>query len=121
VIPATANVTPTAAQSKLFGATNPTYTFATNPVVSTTGALSRDAGENVATSPYNYTIGTLASADPNYTLSLVAGQSFAITALAITVTPNASQSKVFGATDPVYTYTTKPVVTLSGALTRVAG
>ena len=122
---AVANVTPTTGQSKVFGAGNPTYTFATNPVVSTTGALSRDAGENVATSPYNYTIGTLASADPNYTLNLVAGESFAITALAITVTPNPGQSKVFGAGNPTYTYTNLPALispdVFTGALSRDIG
>jgi len=119
------NVTPTAGQSKVFGAANPIYTFSTSPDISTTGALSRVAGENVATSPYNYTIGSLASADPNYTLSLVAGQSFAITTLAITVTPNPGQSKVFGSANPTYTYTNSPSLISSdvftGALSRDIG
>jgi hypothetical protein len=45
-----------------------------------------------------------------------------ITPKPVTVTANAGQSKVFGAADPVLTYTSSdPAATFSGALSRVAG
>jgi hypothetical protein len=47
-----------------------------------------------------------------------------ITVLAITVTANSGQSKVYGAADPVFSYTNDPLAgsdTFSGALSRVTG
>ena len=53
------------------------------------------------------------------------GDVFSVTARPVTVTADASQSKVYGNSDPAsYTYTTSSLgsgVALSGALTRVAG
>jgi len=44
-----------------------------------------------------------------------------ITTASVTVTPDASQSKVYGTLDPVFTFTSSPSVSLSGALSRVSG
>src|SRR5207248_4818111 len=66
-----------------------------------TGALSRAAGQNVGT--YAITQGTL-SAGSNYTINL-GSVTFAITPRGLTVTPNAGQSKLYGASDPALTYT----------------
>ena len=44
-----------------------------------------------------------------------------ITTASVTVTPDASQSKIYRASDPVFTYSTSPSVSLSGALSRVSG
>ena len=112
-------------QSKVYGQSDPTFTYTSSPSLesgdSFSGALSRAAGSSVGT--YAYTLGTL-SAGSNYTLSLVAG-TFAITAKAITVTPDAGQSKVYGATDPTFTYTISPALEsgdgFSGALSRSSG
>ena len=70
-------ITPTAGQSKIFGAPDPTFTYTSSDLSATfTGALSRAAGESVGT--YNFTLGTL-SAGSNYSLSITA-ETFAITA-----------------------------------------
>lgn len=115
-------VTPDAGQSKVYGAAEPTFTY-TNTALegadTITGALGRAAGENVATSPYAYTLGTL-TAGSNYTLSLGGTNTFAITAKPVTVTA-AAKSKVFGTAEPDLTYTVDTGDTLSGSLARVAG
>jgi len=121
----TITITPNAGQSKVYGATDPTFTYTNSPALesgdSFSGDLGRAAGSSVGT--YAYTLGTL-SAGSNYTLSL-AGGSFAITAKAITVTPDAGQSKVYGQSDPTFTYTNSPALesgdAFSGALSRVSG
>ena len=74
IIAAAVAITPTAAQSKTYGAADPSFTFTASPSVVTTGALSRVAGENVGS--YNYTLGTL-SAGSNYSLSLSGSNTFA--------------------------------------------
>ena len=87
------------------------------------GALSRDAGEHVADSPFPITQGTLSLGD-NYTLSFI-GANFAITARPVTVTADA-KTKVYGNPDPALTYqiTLGSLVggdAFTGALTRAAG
>ena len=67
---------------------------------------------------YSYTIGTLTGGS-NYTLTL-APETFAITPAAVTVTANAGQTKVFGQTDPTFTYTPTDI-TFTGSLDRVVG
>ena len=61
-------------------------------------SISRAAGEDVGT----YTITPSAAADSNYTVSFVTAD-FTITAADLTVTAS-DQTKVYGATDPVLTY-----------------
>ena len=64
-----------------------------------TGNLGRAAGENVAT--YAYNLGSIAASTPaNYSLSLTAG-TFAITPATLAINPTASQSVVYGTSDPI--------------------
>ncbi|MDI6047053.1 MBG domain-containing protein [Flavobacterium yafengii] len=118
-------VTADAAQTKVYGVANPVYTYTVSPslVGSDTfaGSLTRAAGENVGT--YDIGQGSL-SAGSNYTISY-AGKIFTITAKPITVTADASQTKVYGTTDPVFAYSILPSLigsdTFTGTLTRVSG
>jgi hypothetical protein len=121
------HVTPTAGQSKVFGAANPTYAYTYDTMVGSdaiSGALSRTAGEDVNT--YSYLIGTVAvttGTSSNYNLILDA-ETFAITAKDIHITPTAGQSKVFGKANPAYVYSYGTMAgsdAISGALSRVAG
>lgn len=72
---------------------------------------------------------TLSGADAgNYTISnaaSVSGNVGAVTALGISVTPDAGQFKVFGDADPTFTYTASPSLispdVFSGSLSRNAG
>lgn len=61
----------------------------------------------------------------NYTVTQPTGLTANIDPLGISVTPDAGQSKVFGASDPVFTYTNSPALispdVFSGALGRVGG
>ena len=101
-------VTANAGQGKVYGATDPTLTYTITGFVSgdvegdldTSVSISRVAGEDVG----NYTITPSGAADTNYTVSFVTSQ-FGITTAALTVTANASQTKVYGDTDPTLTYT----------------
>ena len=65
-----------------------------------TGALTRAEGETVGT--YAIGQGTLTAGD-NYEISFI-GADFAITAKTLTITGDAGQSKVYGSTDPTFTY-----------------
>jgi MBG domain (YGX type) len=104
-------ITPNDNQSKVYGAADPTFTYThgqlynndTNSVF--TGALGRAAGDDVGT--YAYTLGNL-SAGNNYTLSLTAGKTFAITQKPATWTTNAN-SRYWGLPDP------NPLTTGSGS------
>ena len=145
ITPATLTIAPTSGQSKTYGNTDPTLTYAaTGQVVNAslglddsglalTGALGRTAGETVAGGPYGYTLNTL-SAGSNYTLVMASNpSSFAITPAALTIAPNSGQSKTYGNADPTFTYAiTGQVVNgslgindsgliLTGALGRAAG
>ena len=76
-----------------------------------TGDLGRIAGENVGT--YAYSIGSLAVSTPtNYTTNLTAG-TFAITPATLTINPTASQSVIYGASDPAggFTFSSTGLVT----------
>ncbi len=118
-------VTANASQSKVYGASDPTFTYSVNPALkagdSFTGALSRVAGENAGT--YAISQGNL-SAGSNYNISYV-GNNFVITAKAITVTTNTGQSKVYGASDPGFTYSVNPALEIgdsfTGSLSRAIG
>ncbi|PRZ22782.1 MBG domain-containing protein [Flavobacterium granuli] len=118
-------VTATASQTKVYGTTDPIFTYSVSPSLvgsdSFTGTLTRNAGENIGT--YAITEGSL-SAGSNYTISYVS-KDFTITAKPITVTATASQTKVYGTTDPIFAYTVSPslvgVDLFTGMLSRNAG
>jgi len=124
-------ITPTSGQSKVSGASDPTFTYAANGLLvsdSLTGALGRNqsgttAGENAGT--YAITQGTLANSDYAITMS-TPSVLFTITTVNITATPNSAQSKVYGDSDPTLTYSITSGAlqgsdTLTGTLNRAAG
>lgn len=116
------------AQTKVYGDDDPTLTYtATGFQGSETtdimkGALARTEGNNVG--EYDITKGTLVA--PNYTITFTSAK-FTITPATLTVTAD-SQSKLYGALDPEFTYTveglkyedTKEAV-FEGTLTRAVG
>ncbi len=118
-------VTPDAGLSKTYGSADPTFTYTTLGLESGdsfTGSLSRAAGSNVG--DYVINKGTLGNS--NYNISLSGTPvNFAITAKAVTVTPDSGQSKTYGAADPTFTYSTSPALVVgdsfTGALSRAAG
>ena len=93
-------------QTKVYGATDPVLTYSITGFVNgdlesdldTAVSISRAVGETVGT----YTITPSAAADSNYAISFVTAD-FSITAAPLTVTAS-DQTKVYGATDPVLTY-----------------
>ena len=118
-------VTPDSAQSKTYGAADPTFTYSVSPALvgtdSLTGALSRVTGSDVGT--YAMTQGTVTTANnSNYTVTFSGTPvDFTINKLAVTVTADA-KSKTYGSDDPTLTYTTSPSsISLSGALSRATG
>jgi hypothetical protein len=125
ITPKALTVTVDAAQTKVYGAVDPTLTYQSSGLVgadSLSGALSRVAGETVAGGPYAINQGTL-DAGSNYALTFI-GNNFSITPKSLTVTVDGGQSKVYGAADPTLTYQSSGLVgtdSLSGVLSRVAG
>ena len=121
-------VTPDSGQFKNFGDNDPTLTYqVTGGSVVTgdsfSGALSRDAGNNVGL--YEITQGTL-SLGSNYDLTVTAGVKFEIKTRAVTVTPDSGQFKNYGENDPTLTYqiTSGSLISgdsFSGALSRDPG
>jgi murein DD-endopeptidase MepM/ murein hydrolase activator NlpD/lipopolysaccharide export system protein LptA len=111
-------------KAKVYGATDPALTYTFSPALVGTdafaGSLSRATGENIGTYPISQ--GSLALSN-NYTLAFV-GANLTITAKPITVTADA-RSKLYGATDPLLTYTFTPALasgdTFTGALSRDSG
>jgi hypothetical protein len=101
------------------------YTYSVAPALiggdTFTGTLSRVVGENIGT--FAITQGTL-SAGTNYNITF-ASNNFTITAKPITVTATAGQSKIYGAANPVCTYSVAPALiggdTFTGTLSRVVG
>nr|WP_320022526.1 MBG domain-containing protein [uncultured Draconibacterium sp.] len=118
-------VTAEAGQTKVYGESDPTFTYTTSASLeagdSFTGALSRATGEDVGN--YGLTVGTL-SAGSNYDLTFVS-KDFSITRKSITVTAEAGQTKVYGESDPTFTYTTSASLeagdSFTGALSRATG
>jgi hypothetical protein len=106
----TITITPNDGQTKIYGASDPTFTYTHTALVgsdSINGNLGRAAGETVAGGPYAYTLGNL-TAGTNYSLSLASGHTFAITPRPITVTANADsktygQTKTYGAGSTAFT------------------
>jgi len=124
ITPKAITVTANAA-TKVYGTTDPTFTYTHSPALlgtdAFTGNLSRAAGENVG--DYAIAQGTL-SAGNNYTILFVS-KNFAITSKAITVTANAGQTKIYGDADPALTYTVFPALVgtdaFTGNLSRAPG
>src|SRR5439155_791888 len=119
------------AKSKIYGDSDPALTYqitsgSLKSGDSISGALTRDAGENVGT--YAIKQGTLAITDGNggnnYNLIFV-GANLTINKRPITITAEA-KSKIYGDSDPALTYqitsgSLKSGDSISGALTRDAG
>lgn len=133
ITPAPLVVHPTAGISKIYGATDPVFTFTTtglkfNDTSQTVlrGALERVAGENVGL--YAYTLGNLSSLSGNYVLTIANENKFEIKPAALTIRVNENQRKTFGQADPLFTYTVEglqrgdlPAQVMSGRLIRQAG
>ncbi|WP_177195228.1 MBG domain-containing protein [Parapedobacter indicus] len=129
ITPKSLTVTADAGQGKVYGSANPALTYKAigferdDDASIFTGALSREAGEDVDT--YAITQGTL-SAGANYTIAYT-GANFAITAKTLTVTADADQSKVYGSADPALTFDAAGLEwdddesILTGALSRAPG
>ncbi len=118
-------VTADAGQTKVYGGADPTFTYTTSATLesgdSFSGVLSRTSGESVGS--YAILQGTL-TAGSNYDLTFVS-KDFSITQKAITVTADALQTKVYGDSDPTFTYTASSALesgdSFSGALSRTSG
>ncbi|MEZ4968837.1 MAG: MBG domain-containing protein [Flavobacteriaceae bacterium] len=120
-------VTASVSQNKVYGDSDPVLTYTAIPSLlpgdTFTGALARDTGEDVGN--YTIDIGSLSAGD-NYSITFISDD-FTITAKPITVTADALQTKVYGTTDPTFTYTVNGFVNgddqrlLTGELTRVLG
>ncbi|MCL2072908.1 MAG: putative Ig domain-containing protein [Marinilabiliaceae bacterium] len=118
-------VTATAGLSKVYGENDPVFEYTFVPDLIGTddfsGALSREAGEDVAIYAINQ--GTL-TAGNNYNITFVPAN-FEIVPLNITVLATAGQTKVYGENDPIFQYTFEPDLIgtddFSGALSREAG
>jgi hypothetical protein len=123
----TRNITIAAdAKSKFYGQLDPplTHQITSGSIANgdtPTGALSRVAGEAVG--PYVISINTL-TYGPNYNETHV-GAILTINPLAITVTANSGQTKIYGSADPVFTFTVSPPLlnndAPTGALSRTGG
>ncbi|MDD2635020.1 MAG: MBG domain-containing protein [Bacteroidales bacterium] len=113
-------------QTKEYGDSDPelTYTVSAEGLEtgdSFSGALTRIAGETV--SVYEILIGSL-SAGTNYNIAFVSND-FEITKRTIYVTANDDQSKIYGETDPVLTYSYTPALVggdaFTGSISRLIG
>jgi len=119
------DVTANSGQLKIYGDADPEFTFTVDPELvagdNFTGTLSRYAGEDVEY--YGILQGTL-TAGANYDITFITND-FAIVAKPVTVTVDAGQSKVYGASNPAYTYSVAPALvggdSFVGVLTRVTG
>jgi hypothetical protein len=80
--------------------------------------MGRSAGENVNSYPFN--LGTL-TAGSNYSLTVASTPTFSITPKAIAITADAGQTKVYGASDPTFTYTFAPALIGTDAITGTMG
>ncbi len=116
------------AKTKVYGDADPALTYQVTSGAlqfsdTFSGALTRVAGETVASSPYAIQQGTLALSS-NYALTFV-GANLSIMPRPITVTADA-KTKVYGDADPALTYqiTSGSLVgadSFAGSLTRAAG
>ncbi|WP_343530339.1 FG-GAP-like repeat-containing protein [Pedobacter sp.] len=126
IMPKSITVTASANQSKIYGAGDPALTYTFSPSLQTgdnfSGSLGRASGENVGT--YAITQGSL-SAGSNYNISFTTGTNFNIQPKSITVTAGVGQSKIYGNSDPVLSYTFSPSLqsgdSFIGSLGRASG
>jgi hypothetical protein len=111
------------AQSRLYGAANPSPTYASSGLVNgdtLSGLLATTAMPTSNVGAYGISQGTLA-ATSNYALTYV-GANLAVTAAPLTVTADA-QSRLYGAANPTLTYLSSGLLngdTLSGLLATTA-
>jgi hypothetical protein len=129
ITPKTLDITASMGQGKIFGDPDPVLTYSASgfefgdDLSIMTGALSRDPGEDIG--DYNITLGTL-SAGSNYVINFTSAI-FTIAPTALYINATAGQSKIYGQTDPVFTFTASGFeggddeTILTGALSRVAG
>ena len=107
ITPAGLTVTADAGLSKVYGTVDPTLTYMisgfqgadTEADLDTPVMIARVAGEDVGA----YTITPSGASDSNYSISFVTS-TFEITPASLTVTADAGFSKVYGTTDPIFTY-----------------
>jgi hypothetical protein len=109
ITPAPLTITPTAGQSKVYGAAEPTLTYTASglanndPLSTITGALGTTATAASPVGNYPISLGTLVAGN-NYTVVLAANPpSFAITPAPLTVTAD-NQVMPPGGTVPAFTY-----------------
>jgi hypothetical protein len=101
-------ITSDSGQTKVYGASDPSFTFTISGFVNgddaddldTPVSILRASGENAGT----YTITPSGAADTNYVTSYVTSD-FSITTAALTITADSGQTKVYGASDPSFTFT----------------
>ncbi|MEX1161276.1 MAG: MBG domain-containing protein [Balneolaceae bacterium] len=121
-------MTADAALTKVYGQDDPelTYQITEGELVdgeSLTGELEREAGENAGS--YAIIQGDLA-AGSNYSISFTSAD-FAITPKTLSIAANAGQNKVYGETDPTFTYSangfefTDDEDVINGSLSRESG
>jgi gliding motility-associated-like protein len=125
----TLNVTADAGQKKVYGSEDPIFSYTAtgfefeDDASILSGTLNRSGEENVGS--YAISLGSL-EANDNYSIDFT-GTDFEITAKTLTIEANAEQSKVYGAKDPVFSYTATGFengddeTILSGILNRTAG
>jgi hypothetical protein len=123
-------VTVTAAQTKVYGASDPTFAYTATGFVNSQSyevfgstLLTRDAGIHVGN--YAINIGTL-SAGGNYNILTFNAANFSITAKPVTITASTGLHKTYGDLDPsVYTYSANVALAysdvFSGILSRASG
>ena len=130
ITPTTLTVTPNAGQSKEFGATDPTLTYAYSGEVSGEtpsfdGELARDPGENVGT--YEIKQGTLKLKDNtsflanNYKLVVASGSKFEITKAASPTLKNITDSQKYTVTSGETAIGTAGMPADAGTLTYAKG
>ncbi len=90
-----------------------------------TGSTTYPASATKPTNAGTYQVVATLAADDNHEGAVSAAFGFSITKKTITVTPDAGQTKEYGAANPAYTYGFTPALisgdSFSGALSRVAG
>ena len=118
-------ITPVDGQGKVYGNADPVFAYtaseALQPDDEYNGSLGRVSGSDVGT--YAYTLGSL-TAGNNYTLTLGSSAGFTISPKSVSITPTSGQFKMYGTSDPVFTYTNNAglnTAAFTGALGRVAG
>lgn len=130
ITPATLSVTTVDATKTYDGSVYSGFTVSfngfqgTDSVVDLPGTLSFTGSGTTATEVGVYSVTATGYTSNNYNINFIAGTLTINAAPEVTtvrVIPSASQSKTYGETDPVFTYTTEPDTELEGTLSRVAG